>query len=199
MQQEPEVWAFFHQIKRGELSMLEVRKKIKQLTGNDPEKMKQLLNEFQYFLKVREERRKNKDVNLDYFHNDLKETIANVKPGKKAVKLKPGTPDVHSHSLFEEIFYHREDVEPAIRLLKKSNPRVIDDDCTYTLNHRSKASIVAWVDHLKEKNKIKTGIPDGTLAKLLNSKFPGLRISDRTLRSAETKVSALYGKYKRQY
>ena len=68
---------------------------------------------------------------------------------------------------------------------------MIDRHNKYLLGERQKGAIVAWIEVLKERGKIKT-IDRIDLAKNLNDTFKGLNISSRTLGNTTTTACHKY-------
>lgn len=105
---------------------------------------------------------------------------------------KPAT-DNQYHSLMD-LFINPESYENCINALRSDRVQVIDNTNCYLLGERQKGSIVAWVEVLKMRGKIKQDIDRDTFAALLNKQFLGLNISDRTLSNVSTTSARKYFK-----
>lgn len=102
-------------------------------------------------------------------------------------QIKPSEPEPQ---VLEALFPDGE-AEKYIGMLRQVNPPIIGDNDRYRLGVRQKGAFVAWAKfvepHFLEK------VPEKRLARLLNERFPGLEISERTLFNLETSA---YRRYK---
>lgn len=92
-----------------------------------------------------------------------------------------------------ELFSSKKDFTNCINTLKTIEPPVIDDLFNYRLGERQKGAIVAWVQAVKQRGKLKI-VKDESLALLLNRKIKNLNLAKdgRTLRNTGTTA---YKKY----
>ena len=112
---------------------------------------------------------------------------------KKSLKI-----DKPNYKTFDELFWDKDSIEFCIDALRKVTPAVIDKESQYLLGVRRKSAIVAWVDVIKARKKIRE-VTDENLASLLNNYFKGINFSKdgRTLRSPG--IAAAYKKYHNQF
>lgn len=94
----------------------------------------------------------------------------------------------------EDLFESLEVAQLCIDVLKKTEPPIINYDCSFRLGPRMKGAIVAWIDALKDKGLINQQIKDAELAILLNQKFPNLELG-KDGRSLRNPGSTAYKKY----
>lgn len=87
------------------------------------------------------------------------------------------------------------DPQAYIDILKNTDPPILNKNGEFTRGSKSKACIAAWIDQLSSFGIINEGLNDAQRAELINKAIPNLNITDRTLRSAESKVSRTYLQY----
>ena len=120
---------------------------------------------------------------------DLKQELIEKELDKlKAAQQKPNS---IKQKNYEDIFAREEDAQESVNALRKVKPQIIDEKGAYCLGEKSKGAIVAFVAVLKKRSLIQH-IPESELARILNKKFPQLKITDRSLRNLGTRVYRRY-------
>ena len=96
----------------------------------------------------------------------------------------------------EELFENVEDemFKSCFNVLYEVSPPILNNLNRYNLGSKSKGSITAWIEALKNKGFIKKGLSDSVIATILNSKIKDLDLGKdgRTLRNINTTA---YNKY----
>ncbi|MGN7203924.1 hypothetical protein ACTHQF_06590 [Pedobacter sp. SAFR-022] len=89
------------------------------------------------------------------------------------------------------------DPQPYLDVLKKVKPPILNAEGEFVRGPKSKACIAAWIDQLSSLGVINEVLNDAQRAELVNKAIPNLDITDRTLRSAESKISRAYLQYEK--
>ena len=105
----------------------------------------------------------------------------------EGIKHEKNYNDIKLQNIFTEI----NNYDVCINALRTVNPPVIDNANNYLLGEREKGAIVAWIEVLKKRGKIKT-IERNELAEILNNSILGLEISSRTLGNIKTTACNKY-------
>ena len=92
---------------------------------------------------------------------------------------------------FQELFINVDESVKAIEALRKVTPPIVDEKGVFCLGNKSKGAMVAFIDVLKKRSKIQH-LSESELAPVVNSNFPQLNITDRSLRNPGTRV---YNRY----
>lgn len=92
---------------------------------------------------------------------------------------------------FESWFFHKQDIQPCLSALQNVKPAIINEKYEYILGLHDKGAITAWVSILHKFNYVR--FPGNELtASIINAKIKKLNITDRTLRTPNTKA---YNRY----
>jgi hypothetical protein len=91
-----------------------------------------------------------------------------------------------------DLFVVKSDLKKCVEMLRGGKINVIDKKNRFILGERQKGAIVAWVDVLQERGKLRKDVNRETLAYLLNEYFTNLNISGRTLSNPTTTAARKY-------
>jgi hypothetical protein len=106
-----------------------------------------------------------------------------LKPGSKNNAVKPPL------NSLSEIFFNKEDFKICVSALRSVTPPVISATNTYLLGPRKKGAIVAWIDVLKNRGKIKD-VELKDLIALLNNFFEELDFGGEGRVFSDTQTSS---------
>ncbi len=120
---------------------------------------------------------------ISKYLNDRSNKPSESKPGENA----KGNLEV----TLENILVSPYDLETYLQSLREIENPVIDKDNNFLLSPRNKGSIVAWIEVLRSKGKLKP-VKRKVLCKVLNRTFSKLDISERTLSNVTTSSCILY-------
>lgn len=142
------------------------------------ERSKRDRNEIIYFLIEYNATIKARELISDYWGNATKE------PGKNLIT---------EIKTLNSVFVDCSEIENYLKALREVDTPIIDKANNYLLGERQKGSIVAWVDVLKLRGKMKN-LNRKKLSELLNNNFLGLNISSRTFGNINTTAYKKYYK-----
>ncbi len=91
-----------------------------------------------------------------------------------------------------DLFIIKSDLKKYTNVLRSEKVNVIDKKNSFILGERQKGAIVAWVDVLELRGKLRKDVNRETLAYLLNEYFSNLKISGRTLSNTKTTAAKKY-------
>lgn len=91
-----------------------------------------------------------------------------------------------------DLFLVKSDLKKYVEVLRSDKINVVDKKNRFILGERQKGAIVAWVDVLEQRGKLRKDVKRETLAYLLNEYFANLNISGRTLSNTTTTAAKKY-------